>query len=942
MFVSYLNKKYLLTMEIQDIKERLTLQQVLSHYNLKPDRNSRLCCPFHSDKTPSLQVYHETNTVYCFSSNCKTNGKSLDVIDFIMHKENVNKHEAIEKAKQLCGEIIPTVNKIEPTIVKPNSELLTKLFASFQKGLKSGLAVKPKEYLQQRLLNAELLELGYNSGQFHHRGRLSEEDTKACIDAGLLIEYKGYTPNGNEKVYTAFAKDCIIFPLRNKQNEIVSIYGRSLSDKKGTKHYYLKSRSGLYPCHPSCPGVDGGATRLILTEAIIDAATLLQLPKISKQYQVLSLYGTNGLTDEHKQAIIEAKNLQEIIFFFDGDGAGRAAIEKYSQELKKLLPEILLSEVETPGGEDVNSLHLAYNNEEYFLELLEERKPLTQPNILFLSNENPIEKKKVEQSEIPTDSIGKPEQTKQEPTTAKLLSDNPEQLIYETNELKITIWGGIEKENLSRLKVSLHIKNKSNKYKSFRDDVNLYSHGNTQKLIQNISETLEVSTATIIKTITELTEELEAYRLQERQVQVKALQPKQYEMSETEKQEAQSFLKAKGLGKRTLELIQQSGLIGEEKNGLLLFFLYTSRLMDEPLHAIIFGKSGSGKTYLQTKISECLPEESVRTITSLTENTLYYSSKGFWKHKVLLIEDLKGVYNAFLPLREFMSKQSITKLTTDKDAKGNNVQKLLTVEGPICVSGATTQGNIYEDNANRSFLLHIDEIPKHLNHVMEYQRKMQAGLVNENGQDAARLLLKNSQRLLKKVKVINPYAIDLRIPDCVFKKLRTNTHYLKLIEIITFYNQYQRKWKQNSKNEYFIETSIDDIELANWLVKETLLQKSDELNEDTRYFFESLKELTVQKPKNAQTFYTKEVRQHFRMNPMKVNRLLHQLESRGYINRTGGNRKTGYEYEILAWEEYELLKSNIDVLDDVIQQIKAKYNSKTTTESKYNTSVTEV
>jgi predicted transcriptional regulator len=135
---------------------------------------------------------------------------------------------------------------------------------------------------------------------------------------------------------------------------------------------------------------------------------------------------------------------------------------------------------------------------------------------------------------------------------------------------------------------------------------------------------------------------------------------------------------------------------------------------------------------------------------------------------------------------------------------------------------------------------------------------------------------------------------------------------------------------------------LDDIELANWLVKETLLQKSDELNEDTRFFFESLKELTVQKPKNAQTFYTKEVRQHFRMNPMKVNRFLHQLESRGYINRTGGNRKTGYEYEILAWEEYELLKLNIDVLDDVIQQIKAKYNGKTTTESKYNTSVTEV
>jgi DNA primase len=164
------------------------------------------------------------------------------------------------------------------------------------------------------------------------------------------------------------------------------------------------------------------------------------------------------------------------------------------------------------------------------------------------------------------------------------------------------------------------------------------------------------------------------------------------------------------------------------------------------------------------------------------------------------------------------------------------------VEGPICVSGATTQGNIYEDNANRSFLLHIDESSNHLNQVMEYQRKIQAGTVNENQQQSAKQLLKNSQRLLRKVKVINPYATDLRIPDCVFKKLRTNMHYLKLIEIITFYNQYQRKWKKSQSDEYYIETAIEDIELANWLVKETLLQKSDELSNDVRYFFETLKE----------------------------------------------------------------------------------------------------
>jgi len=89
-------------MEIQEIKSQLTLAQVLQHYSLKPDKNMRLNCPFHEDKTPSLQVYYKTHTAYCFSSNCKTHGKSMDIIDFIMHKENTDKHNALLK----CAEII--------------------------------------------------------------------------------------------------------------------------------------------------------------------------------------------------------------------------------------------------------------------------------------------------------------------------------------------------------------------------------------------------------------------------------------------------------------------------------------------------------------------------------------------------------------------------------------------------------------------------------------------------------------------------------------------------------------------------------------------------------------------------------------------------------------------------------------------------------------------
>ena len=900
-------------MEILEIKSRLTLAQVLSHYNLKPDKHLQINCPFHEDKTPSMQVYYKTHTAYCFSSNCPTHGKSLDVIDFIMFKEKCTKHEAILKAQDFIGLPNTVISHPKPTLKDGKAEtttqeravFLNKMFTYFKNAVYNS---KPaQEYITGRKLDFNKIEIGYNSGQFHHGTRKDETLIKQCLETGMLIDNNIVARTG-QPGYNVFGKHCIVFALRNKQSQVTGLYFRSTINDKDQRHYYLKDRQGLYPGYPKAD-----TKKLILTEAIIDAATLLQIPEITADYELLSCFGTNGLTEEHKAVIKELKQLREVILFYDGDQAGKEAIIKHSEILQQLKPGIKITYIETPENEDVNSL-LQGHDPEIFTHLIENRKPVFL-SVEKTSIENPVEKEK-SISNQPAISINQ----------SFLDTTNPEQIIYESETLKITIWGGIEKENLSRLKVSLHIKSKSNKYQSFRDDVNLYSHGSMQKLVQNIAETLELSTGTVIRTLTDLTEKLEEYRMQERSEHVRASHPKGYEMTETEKTTATSYLEDKNLMQNTLQSIEKSGLVGEQKNGLLLFLLYLSRFFDEPLHAIIFGKSGSGKTYLQTKVSECLPEESVRTITSLTENTLYYSAKDFWKHKVLLIEDLEGVYNAFLPLREMMSKQSITKLTTDKDAKGNNVQKILTVEGPICVSGATTMESIYEDNANRSYLLHVDERPDHMGEVLHYQRKQQAGLINETAQTWARLVLKNSQRLLKPVKVINRYATDLVIPDCVFKKLRTNMHYLRLIEIITFYHQYQRPWKKNQDGEQYIETTLKDIEWANYLVKDTLLRKSDELSGQIRDFFENTKKLLRKKSKENQSFYAKEIREHFRMNPMRVNRYLNDLEMRGYVKQTGGNQRTGFEYEIIAWNEYEFLKSNINILDQTIEKLRVKGN----------------
>ena len=165
--------------------------------------------------------------------------------------------------------------------------------------------------------------------------------------------------------YSVWAKDCVIFPLRNAEHKIVSLYGRSITNDSDQRHFYLAGREGLYPGYPKA-----ATTRLILVESVIDAASILQQHELTIQYELLALYGTNGLTEEHLQAILALKHLEEIIFMLNGDEAGKAATAKHCTTLHTLLPTVKLTTVAVPDGEDVNSLLQTHDDPRVLADLI--------------------------------------------------------------------------------------------------------------------------------------------------------------------------------------------------------------------------------------------------------------------------------------------------------------------------------------------------------------------------------------------------------------------------------------------------------------------------------------------------------------------------------------------------------------------------------------------
>ncbi|NJN28512.1 MAG: hypothetical protein HC819_22325 [Cyclobacteriaceae bacterium] len=718
-------------------------------------------------------------------------------------------------------------------------------------------STKAKGYLKSRSLDADHLEVGYNK------------------DAWSQM------------------KECIIFPLKEKSGEITGLYGRSII---ADGHFYNKGRKGLHPGYPAPT-----TTNLILTESVIDAATLLEVKdeKLTA-YEVLACYGTNGFTAEHREAIQNLPELDSVTIFFDGDEAGKEGMRKAAELLSRIRPGVKVFYIDTPEGEDINSLAQSHSPE-VFAHLLEQKQP-------FLFS-----------SETTAEQINKSPNN-------HLNTDNPQYLVYQSDELLISILGGIRIDVADRLRVTLKVEKgrTSNPLHSLRYSLDLYYDDQVEKLIRKAAERLEIGTKSLQIAIAGLTEALESHR-QEQSEKKKPNIPEERIISPEREKQAINFMKRKDYLRELNELIGKAGVVGEEGNRLVLWTTYATRKRADPLHVICLGASGTGKTYLQEKVSDLVPEEDKISGTAISENALYYAQSLNLAHKLFIIEDLEGAGNILYALRELQTKRMISKMVTQKDSKGHLKTEIVTVRGPICLTATTTKERLYEDNANRCLLIYLDGSKAQQEAIMDDQRKRSAGKINKREQQEIKEFLRDMQALYKPIAVRNPYAEQLRIPATVFKPLRTNSHYLAFIEGITFCHQYQRSVSTDGQTgEKYISTTIEDIELANELMKDVLLAKSDELTKACRDFFESLKKHLSRE--NQPSFYRSDVRSWMRINPNNLKYYLGQLQQYGYLKVIGGNKyKQGYEYEVSDLEEYERLNGTLlNALEEALVKIKGE------------------
>ena len=921
-------------MELSEIKSRLALTQVLHHYGLKPDKYWRVLCPFHEDRTPSLQVYPRTQTVYCFSSRCKTHGRSLDVIDFVMHREQCSKHEAIEKCKALIGDVASSTT---PPVTVPRSRVavLTNMFTYFKNAVHSSHPAQ--EYIRSRALDATKLEIGYNTAQFHHGKRKEEGLIGACVEVGLLTPWGTNTREGGQ-AYKPFGKYCIVFGLRNPQHEVSGLYFRSTINDDHQRHFYLRDRQGLYPKYP-----DRATTKLILTESIIDAATLLQVEDITRQYSVVALYGTNGLTGEHLEALKGLAHLREIILWLNADDAGEAATKKHAVLLGGLLPAVRITRVVMPGGEDINSMAQTHSDVQIFIDLLSQRSVVetaatlmaTAPGIDFSFSRERTTAGEMQEAKLLIDSsveikkAALPDRPQREdqpaggsnPAAGVLDSNHPHRLRYASDTAIYYVQGGIPKA-ADTMKVMLVVEDPATSLKA-RNRVDLYEDKQVEKLCKEVSEKLSLRKDLLEADLYRLTDLLDHYREQQASANEDGHTSKAPILTAKERSGLETFARQPKLIKRLNELLGQAGIIGEDRNRIFLLIIAISHKMADPLHALIQGSSGSGKTRLLKQVTDCMPKESVTKLTRLSDKVLYNYPENYFINRLLCLEDIDGLSEeAEFAFRELQSNGELNSATSIKLDSGQITSGQKTVKGPIASLACTTHGEIYEDNMSRVFLIAVDESAEQTQRIIEYQNCVAAGLVSKEEEEKVKQLVQNFVRMLQPCKVINPYARMIQLPPEAHKIRRLNDLLQGFVKMVTIINQYQRR--RDEKNRLI--TEVEDVETAVAVLFESIVLKVDELDGSLRQFYEQLKSWLQKQHSNNYSqavFCLREIRQALKISKTQVFRYTADLVRLEYLRYAGGHGNKGFMYTICWWDNYQALREKIRVrLDEQVKALK--------------------
>jgi DNA primase len=315
---------------IQELLARVDVVDVVGRYVQlkKGGANFMGLCPFHGEKSPSFSVSPAKQFFHCFGC-----GKNGNAIGFLMEHAGMTFIEAVKDLAQNVGMQVPEEDispqdRARAAEQRQKQATLTDVLEKAGEAYRKQLRHSPKaiEYFKGRGLSGEIAKhfgLGYAPEGWRSLASVFPDYQDPLLaESGLVIV--NHEDGEDEKRYDRF-RDRVMFPIRNVKGECIGFGGRVLGE--GTPKYLNSPETPVFSKGRELYGLFEARNALrdmgyvLVTEGYMDVVALAQLGFPN----AVATLGTACTTD-HVQKLFRFTD--NVVFSFDGDGAGRRAARK--------------------------------------------------------------------------------------------------------------------------------------------------------------------------------------------------------------------------------------------------------------------------------------------------------------------------------------------------------------------------------------------------------------------------------------------------------------------------------------------------------------------------------------------------------------------------------------------------------------------------------------
>ena len=357
---------------IDEILLKADIESVVGRYVSLSRKGGNLwgLCPFHHEKTASFSVNPSKGIYKCFGCN-----KGGNAINFIMEIEHLNYPEAIRYLGGIYGIEVPDTrdgsnSDASREKTKRVKALLTEAAKFYYLQFNDPeTGVPAQAYAKKRALDKETLNhfgIGYSPASWEAtreylegKGYTEEE----MLDSGI---FKKSEKTG--KLFDLF-RGRLMFPIFDSFGSIIAFGGRSLGNEMPK---YINSPDSLvYNKQNHLYALNFAkkeqSKQLIVVEGYMDA---IAMHKAGFRNTVAAL----GTSFTDSQLKLCARYCEEVVFFFDADGAGqKAAIRAIKMMLAYLAKltgiNIRIKIAKVPNGKDPDEF-IRENGAEKFAEVV--------------------------------------------------------------------------------------------------------------------------------------------------------------------------------------------------------------------------------------------------------------------------------------------------------------------------------------------------------------------------------------------------------------------------------------------------------------------------------------------------------------------------------------------------------------------------------------------